>query len=83
MNKKLQIEKLNADWQKNPRWKNIVRGYSAEDVVNLMGTVNIECTLARIGSEKLWNLINQDKPCLLYTSPSPRDGLLSRMPSSA
>ena len=62
MNKKLQIEKLNADWQKNPRWKNIVRGYSAKDVVNLMGTVNIECTLARIGSEKLWNLINQDKP---------------------
>ena len=26
---------------------------------------------------------NQDKFCLLYTSPSPRDGLLSRMPSSA
>ena len=25
----------------------------------------------------------QDKACLLYTSPSPRDGLLSRMPSSA
>ena len=25
----------------------------------------------------------QDKSCLLYTSPSPRDGLLSRMPSSA
>ena len=25
----------------------------------------------------------QSKPCLLYTSPSPRDGLLSRMPSSA
>ena len=26
---------------------------------------------------------NQTHPCLLYTSPSPRDGLLSRMPSSA
>ena len=25
----------------------------------------------------------QDNDCLLYTSPSPRDGLLSRMPSSA
>ena len=25
----------------------------------------------------------KDLPCLLYTSPSPRDGLLSRMPSSA
>ena len=28
-------------------------------------------------------LMDQDKICLLYTSPSPRDGLLSRMPSSA
>ena len=28
-------------------------------------------------------LINGDRVCLLYTSPSPRDGLLSRMPSSA
>ena len=26
---------------------------------------------------------NQNEICLLYTSPSPRDGLLSRMPSSA
>ena len=26
---------------------------------------------------------DKDQPCLLYTSPSPRDGLLSRMPSSA
>ena len=28
-------------------------------------------------------LVNRQTPCLLYTSPSPRDGLLSRMPSSA
>ena len=28
-------------------------------------------------------LVSQLGPCLLYTSPSPRDGLLSRMPSSA
>ena len=27
--------------------------------------------------------VRVDKGCLLYTSPSPRDGLLSRMPSSA
>ena len=27
--------------------------------------------------------VSQEKSCLLYTSPSPRDGLLSRMPSSA
>ena len=30
-----------------------------------------------------FDLSRQDAPCLLYTSPSPRDGLLSRMPSSA
>ena len=27
--------------------------------------------------------VGRNQPCLLYTSPSPRDGLLSRMPSSA
>ena len=30
-----------------------------------------------------FNLLNEYQICLLYTSPSPRDGLLSRMPSSA
>ena len=29
------------------------------------------------------DVITWEKSCLLYTSPSPRDGLLSRMPSSA
>ena len=29
------------------------------------------------------DLVKQSRICLLYTSPSPRDGLLSRMPSSA
>ena len=33
--------------------------------------------LCKIGAFGLY------KACLLYTSPSPRDGLLSRMPSSA
>ena len=31
----------------------------------------------------LWVDIDENHVCLLYTSPSPRDGLLSRMPSSA
>ena len=31
----------------------------------------------------LFKLLEDSKSCLLYTSPSPRDGLLSRMPSSA
>ena len=37
-----------------------------------------------IGSKTLIHRHNLEvSPCLLYTSPSPRDGLLSRMPSSA
>ena len=37
------------------------------------------------GSENMQNSVNISAyyNCLLYTSPSPRDGLLSRMPSSA
>ena len=34
-------------------------------------------------SSQLSQFMDQTNPCLLYTSPSPRDGLLSRMPSSA
>ena len=35
------------------------------------------------GFEQNYLRLDQNDPCLLYTSPSPRDGLLSRMPSSA
>ena len=31
----------------------------------------------------LYSFLYKDNPCLLYTSPSPRDATLSRMPSSA
>ena len=41
---------------------------------------NLGIGLAMEGKKVL--LVDTD-PCLLYTSPSPRDGLLSRMPSSA
>ena len=34
-------------------------------------------------SRHIWVTYAQCQACLLYTSPSPRDGLLSRMPSSA
>ena len=36
-----------------------------------------------IAFAKSFGDIEPPHPCLLYTSPSPRDGLLSRMPSSA
>ena len=62
MDKKKEIAKLEEDWSENSRWNGITRGYKAEDVVNLRGSVNIECTLARLGSEKLWKLVNQETP---------------------
>ena len=51
-------------------------------------TLNLEKPIAHIismGSESsvISNLISKVYACLLYTSPSPRDRLLSRMPSSA
>mgnify|MGYP003336035210 CR=1 FL=1 len=45
---------LEREWQDNPRWRGIERGYSAADVVRLRGTVRIEHSLARLGAEKLW-----------------------------
>jgi isocitrate lyase len=55
-----QIAQLQQDWAQNPRWKGIRRGYSAQDVVKLRGSLAIEHTLARRGAEKLWNLINTE-----------------------
>ncbi len=55
-----QAEKLQRDWSENPRWKGIKRGYSAQDVVRLRGSVQVEHTLARRGAEKLWNLVNTE-----------------------
>ncbi|MBM3390731.1 MAG: isocitrate lyase [Betaproteobacteria bacterium] len=60
MNNELEIAKLKKDWAENPRWKNIKRGYSAEDVVRLRGSLQIEHTLARRGAEKLWTLVNNE-----------------------
>jgi isocitrate lyase len=62
MNKEQQIRNLEADWAENPRWRGVVRDYSAADVVNLRGTVKIEYTLARLGAEKFWQRVNRVQP---------------------
>ena len=53
-----QIAELEKDWAENPRWANVKRGYSAEDVVRLRGSLQPEHTLAKRGAEKLWDLVN-------------------------
>ncbi|WP_270664178.1 MULTISPECIES: isocitrate lyase [unclassified Aeromonas] len=53
-----QIQAIEKDWAENPRWKGIKRGYSAEDVVNLRGSLQPTHTLAQRGADKLWELIH-------------------------
>ena len=55
-----QIQALEKEWAENPRWEGVTRAYSAEDVVRLRGSVQIEHTLAKRGAEKLWNLLNNE-----------------------
>ena len=52
-------------------------------ISNLASKVSSHASLALSNNFNNWITEFLDKDCLLYTSPSPRDGLLSRMPSSA
>ena len=58
MTREEQVVALEKDWQENARWANVKRGYDAADVVRLRGSIQPENTLARIGAEKLWALVN-------------------------
>src|SRR5262245_35523273 len=52
-------QELKKDWDENPRWKGVKRGYSAQNVARLRGSVKIEHTIARLGAEKLWKLCTE------------------------
>ncbi len=52
-----QATRLERQWAEDERWTGIARSYGAEEVVRLRGSVVPECTLARIGSERLWRLL--------------------------
>ena len=58
--RELEAQKLQKEWSDSPRWRGIKRGYTADDVVRLRGSVQVEHTLAKRGSEKLWRLINEE-----------------------
>jgi isocitrate lyase len=54
-NQAIEIER---EWE-SPRWEGITRPYTAEDVARLRGSVRIEHTLARMGAERLWDLMHE------------------------
>ncbi len=55
-----QIAALQNQWRSNLRWQGITRPYKAEDVIRLRGTVQVEHTLARLGAERLWDLLQTE-----------------------
>ena len=52
-------EQLKKTWATDPRWAGIQRGYTAEEVVRLRGTVPVEHSLARLGANKLWKYLGE------------------------
>lgn len=56
----LNEKQLETMWANDPRWEGITRPYSAKDVVRLRGTIHIEHSLARLGAERLWNLLHTE-----------------------
>ena len=60
MNKSEQINLINQSWE-DKRWDSIERPYTAEDVYNLRGSQHIEHSLARLGAERLWKLLHEEK----------------------
>ena len=51
---------LEREWQ-SERWSGVTRAYSAEEVVRLRGSVRPEHTLARLGAERLWELLGSEQ----------------------
>jgi isocitrate lyase len=52
-------DELRRHWSESPRWRGVQRGYQAEDVVRLRGTIPVEHSIARLTSEKLWRYMNE------------------------
>jgi len=57
--RELEVARIRKEWSENPRWQGVRRGYTAEDVYRLRGSVQVEHTLARRGAEKLWRLMHE------------------------
>ncbi len=53
-------EHIEMEWNTRPRWKGITRPYTAAEVVRLRGSIHIEYSLAQLGAERLWDLLNRE-----------------------
>ena len=53
-------KQIEREWETNPRWDGITRTYSADDVLKLRGSIDIEYTLAELGADRLWRLLQEE-----------------------
>jgi isocitrate lyase len=51
---------LENDWETNPRWEGVRRDFTADDVERLRGSIDIKYTLAELGAERLWQLMQTE-----------------------
>ncbi|MCM3760572.1 isocitrate lyase [Alkalihalobacillus oceani] len=56
----IEAARLQEQWETEGRWQGVDRPYTAEDVIRLRGSMQIEHTLARSGAEKLWKLLREE-----------------------
>ena len=57
----LDSKKLAEHWTSSPRWKGVTRPYSSDDVISLRNSIEIQHTLSKEGSERLWRLLNDEE----------------------
>src|ERR1043166_6043950 len=53
-------KQIERDWENNPRWDGITRDYTADDVLRLRGSIDVEHTFAQLGAERLWDLLQNE-----------------------
>src|SRR5438445_7349650 len=53
-------KQIERDWETNSRWNGIIRDYTADDVLRLRGSIDVEHTFAQLGAERLWDLLESE-----------------------
>lgn len=61
MTQQEQIKALEEKWAQDDRWLGIERPYSAEEVLKLRGSIEIEHTLAKRGAARLWKSLHEEE----------------------
>lgn len=56
--RRAETARIEADWSESPRWQGITRNYTVDDVVRLRGSIKRDNTIAKLGAEKLWELLS-------------------------